>query len=52
LCNGTNGRVGWVLPVEYSSPNKNGLTVTITKYFFWPGDERLKGVMRRMEVRP
>ena len=50
--NGTNGHVGWVVPVQYSSPNKDGSTVTITKYFFWFADERLKGVTRRMEVCP
>ncbi|OYY66676.1 MAG: hypothetical protein B7Y51_01065 [Burkholderiales bacterium 28-67-8] len=49
---GNNGHVGWVVPVQYSALNKDGSTVTITKYFFWFADERLKGVTRRMEVCP
>ncbi len=49
---GSNGHVGWVVPVQYSALNKDGSTVTITKYFFWFADERLKGVTRRMEVCP
>ena len=50
--NAANGHVGWVVPVQYSSLNKDGSTVSITQYFFWFADERLKGVTRRMEVCP
>jgi hypothetical protein len=49
---GSNGHVGWVVPVQYNTLNKDGSTVTITKYFFWFSDETLKGVTRRMEVCP
>jgi hypothetical protein len=49
---GSNGLVGWVVPVQYNNRNKDGTSVAITKYFFWFSDETLRGVTRKMEVCP
>jgi hypothetical protein len=46
------GYVGWVVPVEYKTRNKDNSTVTVTSYFFWFSDEVIRGVTRRMEVCP
>jgi hypothetical protein len=46
------GYVGWVVPVEHKTRNKDSSVVTITSYFFWFSDETIRGVTRRMEVCP
>lgn len=46
------GYVGWVVPVEHKTRNKDNSTVTIQVYFFWFSDEIIRGVTRRMEVCP
>lgn len=46
------GYVGWVVPVEYKTRNKDSSVVTITSHFFWFSDETIRGVTRRMEVCP
>jgi hypothetical protein len=48
----TGGYVGWVVPVEHKTRNKDSSVVTITSYFFWFSDEVVRGVTRRMEVCP
>ena len=46
------GYLGWVVPVEYKTRNKDTSIVTITSYFFWFSDEVIRGVTRRMELCP
>jgi len=48
----SGGYVGWVVPVEHKTRNKDSSVVTITSYFFWFSDETIRGVTRRMEVCP
>jgi len=48
----SGGYVGWVVPVEHKTRNKDNSIVTITSYFFWFSDETIRGVTRRMEVCP
>lgn len=48
----TGGYVGWVVPVEYKTRDKDSSTVTVTTYFFWFSDDVVRGVTRRMEVCP
>lgn len=48
----TGGYVGWVVPVEYKTRNKDNSVVTVTSYFFWFSDEVIRGVTRRMELCP
>lgn len=48
----TGGYVGWVVPVEYKTRNRDNSTVTVTSYFFWFSDEIIRGVTRRFEVCP
>jgi hypothetical protein len=52
MTGGGGGHVGWVVPVEYKTRNKDGSVVTVTSYFFWFSDELLRGITRRMEVCP
>ena len=49
---GTGGYLGWVVPVEYKTRNKDSNVVTVTNYFFWFSDEVIRGVTRRMELCP
>jgi hypothetical protein len=46
------GYLGWVVPVEYKTRNKDTNAVTVTNYFFWFSDEIIRGVTRRMELCP
>jgi len=48
----TGGYVGWLVPVEHKTRNKDSSVVTITSYFFWFSDEAIRGVTRRMDVCP
>jgi len=48
----TGGYVGWVVPVEHKTRNKDSSVVTVTTSFFWFSDETIRGVTRRMEVCP
>ena len=48
----TGGYVGWVVPVEYKTRNKDNSVVTVTSYFFWFSDEVIRGVTRRLELCP
>ena len=48
----TGGYVGWVVPVEYKTRNRDSSVVTVTSHFFWFADEVIRGVTRRMEVCP
>ena len=48
----SGGYLGWVVPVEYKTRNKDSNVVTVTNYFFWFSDEVIRGVTRRMELCP
>ena len=48
----TGGYVGWVVPVEHKTRNKDSSVVTINTYFFWFSDEVIRGITRRMELCP
>ena len=48
----TGGYVGWVVPVEYKTRNKDNSTVTVTSHFFWFSDEVIRGVTRGMQICP
>jgi hypothetical protein len=52
MSGGAGGYVGWVVPVEHKTRNKDSTLVTITSHFFWFSDEVIRGVTRRMEVCP
>jgi len=46
------GYVGWVVPVEHRTRNRDSSVVTITSYFFWFSDDAIRGITRRIEVCP
>jgi len=48
----TGGYVGWVVPVEHKTRNKDSSVVTVNTSFFWFSDEVIRGVTRRMELCP
>ena len=49
---GAGDYVGWVVPVEHRTRNRDSSIVTITSYFFWFSDGAIRGITRRIDVCP